>query len=162
MNIISPLKNNYRYKWLFIISLSSYVLRAQVPQQDSCAFFGGKPIYPYYHPTQPLPAKDFYTLKKEFTAAVGSPQSFSGIITITFYINYKGETAYYETKLIDLNYQPLSPSAESTYLSGQLKQVIQRQGLWKPGRNNYNEIVNSRKFYSFKFIKGTLVEILPK
>ncbi len=165
MKITSRKKNNYPVVFLIFISLSfSCSLFSQSPQQDSCRWFGGKPIYPYYHPTQPRPVsgKDFYTLKKEFSNAYVTKTGFSGLITIIFYINYKGETNYYRSQAADLDYKPIENNKEAKIIAEQFIPVIKNIGAWVPGRDAQNEIVNSRKFYAFKFEKGELVEILPK
>jgi hypothetical protein len=165
LKIICHKKNNYTPAYLVLISLFfSCSLFSQTPQQDSCRWFGGKPIYPYYHPTQPKPAsgKDFHTLKKEFANAYVAKTSFSGIITIIFYINYNGETNYYRALAADSDYNAIENNHEVKIIANQFIPVIKKLGQWIPGRDAQNEIVNSRKFYSFKFNKGELVEILPK
>lgn len=165
MKIICLKKNNcIVYCLIFIGLLFSCKLFSQTPQQDSCRWFGGKPIYPYYHPTQPKPAsgKEFYTLKKEFANAYLTKANFSGIVTIIFYINYKGETNYYRSQAADADYNPIENNKEVRIISEQFITVIKNMGAWIPGRDAQNEIVNSRKFYAFKFDNGELVEILPK
>ncbi len=165
MKIICLKKNNYTpFCLIFISLLFSCSLCSQTPQQDSCRWFGGKPIYPYYHPTQPKPlsGKDFYTLKKEFASAHIAKTNFSGILTIIFYINDKGETNYYRSQAADSDYNPVENNHEVKIIGDQFIPVIKKIGQWIPGRDAQNEIVNSRKFYAFKFNKGELVEILPK
>ena len=165
MRVICCKKNNCTPAFLILIGLFvSCQSFSQSPAEDSCRWFGGKPIYPYYHPTQPKPAsgKDFYTLKKEFAKAYLTKAGFSGIITIIFYINYKGETNYYRVQAADPDYKPIENSPGVKVIADQLIPVIKQIGVWIPGRDAQNEIVNSRKFYAFKFDKGELVEILPK
>lgn len=165
MRVICLKKNNHAAAFLIVIGLLfSCRLVSQTSAADSCRWFGGKPIYPYYHPAQPKPAsgKDFYTLKKEFVSAYVTKTGFSGLITIIFYINYKGETNYYRSQAADPDYNPIENNKEVNNIAEQFIPVIKKVGLWIPGRDAQNEIVNSRKFYAFKFEKGELVEILPK
>jgi len=148
---------------IFIGLFFSCRLFSQTQKEDSCRWFGGKPIYPYYHPMQPKPVsgKDFYTLKKEFASAHITKTNFTGIVTIIFYINYNGETNYYRSQAADSDYNPVD-NRDVKIIAEQFIPVIKNIGLWVPGRDAQNEIVNSRKFYAFKFDKGELVEILPK
>lgn len=110
---------------------------------------------------KPVSGKDFYTLKKEFASAHITKTNFTGIVTIIFYINYNGETNYYRSQAADSDYNPVD-NRDVKIIAEQFIPVIKNIGLWVPGRDAQNEIVNSRKFYAFKFDKGELVEILPK
>jgi len=163
LKIIFHLKNSC-FKFLltgvgcFLVA-SSF---AQTEVVDTLAFFDNHPIFPYYHPNQPVNAKDFRILKKEFAAAITAHTDFDGIITIIFIINYKGETGFYKTQLTDLNYQPLEQNSAHQDLCGQLLKAVKVCGPWKPARDEAQHEINSRKFYSFKFVKGRLIEILPK
>ena len=119
-------------------------------------------MFPYYYPAQPGMAKDFYSLKKEFTKAITANTTFDGLITIVFMINYEGKTCCYKTQLTDLEYQPLQQTAAVDELRGQVLKAVQMCGPWKPAKDEQNRAINSRKFYSFKFDHGRLIEILPK
>lgn len=145
--------------WLAIAMLLSASTKAQ---RDSCAFFGNKPIFPYYHPSPPSNGKDFYATKTAFKQAITANTHFSGIITVIFYINYLGETDFYRFQLCDLNYEPLAVNADNNDLCNQLLAAVKRSGPWKPAHDAEQGVVNARKFYSFKFENGTLLEILPK
>ncbi len=134
---------------------------AQYDTNDSCIFFGNRPVFPYYHPSQPTCSKDFYTIKKDFINAFDTISNFDGIITISFFINYKGETNYYNSTFLDLNYQTLNAPELLNLLAKKLIIVIKKLGVWKPVIYN-NTTINSRKFYSFRFTKGKISEILPK
>jgi hypothetical protein len=130
-------------------------------QNDSCSFFGNKPIYPYYYPS-PLNGKDFYTTKKEFGKVITAKTNFDGIITVIFFINYKGETGYYRIQVCNADYTPLEIDSNNSLLCEQALQAVKQSGPWKPASGKEIGPVNSRKFYSFRFKQGTLVEILPK
>ena len=159
MKIICPQKNNRLVvKLSFLIMLVPFVSFAQT---DSCTFFGNKPIYPYYHP-EPKNAKNFYTIKSDFRKVITAKTNFDGIITVTFFINYHGETGYYSTKLCDLNYQEIQENKEIEVLCSQALAAVKQSGPWQAAVDEKNKTLNTRKFYSFRFNKGNLVEILPK
>jgi hypothetical protein len=160
LKIIYPRKNNYANLKLTVILL--FVYGISFSQTDSCAFFGNKPIFPYYYPTSPTNGKDFYTVKKEFRKIITAQTNFNGIITVNFFINYKGETDFYKTQLCDLNYQPLSVTKDIEVLCSQILQAVKQTSPWKPKLDEQQNPINSRKFYSFRFNNGTLLEILPK
>lgn len=79
-----------------------------------------------------------------------------------FFINYKGETDLYKTQLCDLNYQPLNITKETELLCSQILKAVKQTSPWRPALDEKRNPINSRKFYSFKFNNGNLIEILPK
>lgn len=163
MKIIFPLKNNcFKFLLTLVGCISVTSTFAQTEVSDTLSFFSNRPVFPYYYPNQPVNAKDFCVLKKEFAVAITAQTDFEGIITIIFIINYKGETGFYKTQLTDLNYQPLEQTSANDNLCSQLLQAVKACGPWKPARDEARQEINSRKFYSFKFVKGKLIEILPK
>ncbi len=159
MKIIYLQKNNYLGFKLTVVLL--FVYSISFSQTDSCAFFGNKPIFPYYR-FPPSNGKDFYTIKKEFNKAITATTNFNGIITVNFYINYKGETNFYNTQICDANYMSLSITKDIEELCSQILQAVKLTSPWKPAIDDKKETVNTRKFYSFRFNNGTLIEILPK
>ncbi len=160
MKIIYQQKNSYLRFKLTIALL--FVYGISFSQTDSCSFFWDKPIFPYYHSTSSSNGKDFYTVKKEFYKAITAQTNFNGIITVNFFINYKGETNFYNTQLCDLNYKPLSITKEIETLCSQVLQAVKQTSPWKPQLDEQRNPINSRKFYSFRFNNGKLIEILPK
>ncbi len=130
-------------------------------QNDSCAFFGNTPVFPYYHPSL-ASGNDFYTTKKTFRKIITAKTDFDGIITVIFFINSKGEAGYYRVQVCDAAYAPLEAGGNNSLLCEQALQAVKQSGPWKPAFYKETGIVNSRKFYSFRFKQGTLVEILPK
>jgi hypothetical protein len=160
LKIISRPKNSYPAFKLTVVVL--FVYGFSFSQTDSCAFFGDKIIYPYYHPAPPTNGKDFYTIKKQFHDEITAKTNFSGIITVNFYINYKGETNYYRTQICDLNYRPLSITHDIDSLCSQILQAVKQQSPWRPSLDEKKNPINIRKFYSFRFTNGALIEILPK
>ena len=160
MKIICLQKNNYLGFKLTIFLLFAYSV--YFSQTDSCAFFGNKPIFPYYYPSSPTNGKDFYTVKKEFQKTITAKTNFNGIITVNFFINYLGETNFYTTQLCDLNYKALSITNDTELLCSQILQAVKQTSPWRPAFDEERNAINSRKFYSFRFNNGTLIEILPK
>ena len=157
---ITCLKKNSKVHKLTVFFLLLHGLSSA--QHDSCSFFGNKPIFPYYYPSQPSNGKDFYTTKLEFRKAITAESSFSGIITVIFFINYLGETDFYRLGLCDPAYNPLPVSGENSLLCEQVLQAVKQSGPWKPSYHKESGNLNSRKFYSFRFDQGALIEILPK
>lgn len=108
--------------------LAHYISFSQI---DSCAFFGNRSIFPYYH-SEPKNAKDFYTLKKDFLKSITAETTFDGIITVIFFINYKGETNFYTSQICDQNYKTLPLSADIDLLCSQIVQAVKQTSPWKP------------------------------
>lgn len=160
MKIIYLRKNNYLVFKLTILLL--FAFNISFSQKDSCEFFGDKLIYPYYHPAPTSNRKDFYTIKKEFRNTITAKTNFNGIITIIFFINYKGETNYYTTQVCDLNYKSLNINNDIELLCEQILLAVKQMSPWKPALDEKKNPINLRKFYSFRFNNGTLIEILPK
>lgn len=147
-----------------MLKLSLFILLVpfiSFAQLDSCTFFGNRPIYPYYNPEQKN-SKNFHTIKNDFRKVITAKTNFDGIITVIFFINYKGETGYYSTKLCDLNYQNLTETVELNLLCSQVLTAVKQSGPWIAAVDDKKQTLNSRKFYSFRFNKGNLIEILPK
>ena len=160
MKTIYLKKNNYlRFKFTIILL---FIYNISFSQTDSCLFFGNKPIFPYYYPSQPTNGRDFYTTKKEFLKKITAETSFDGIVTVIFFINYKGETNFYTTQICDLNYKPLSITNDIELLCSQILEAVTQTTPWKPALDDKRNPINSRKFYSFRFDNGILLEILPK
>lgn len=160
MKIICLQKNSYLgYKLTIFVS---FVYHIAFSQTDSCDFFGDKPIFPYYRFTPSSNHKDFYTLKKEFRKTISAQTNFNGIITVNFFVNYKGETDFYKTQLCDLNYKPLSISKDIELLCSQILQAVKQVSPSRAVLDEQRNPINSRKFYSFRFNNGKLIEILPK
>jgi hypothetical protein len=132
------------------------------PKRIAVAFLATNLFFPYYHPTSPSNGKDFYTIKKEFHKAITAQTTFNGIITVNFFINFKGETDFYKTQLCDLHYKPLPITKDIELLCSQILQAVKQTSPWKPQLDEQRNPINSRKFYSFRFNNGKLIEILPK
>lgn len=138
------------------------VCKLSTAQEDSCSFFGNKPIYPYYAPTLSASGNDFHTTKNAFRKAITAKTDFDGIITVVFFVNYSGEANFYRMQACDNNYQPVTISSDHDLLAEQVLAAVKQSGPWKPAYDKKTGVVNSRKFYSFRFKQGTLIDILPK
>jgi hypothetical protein len=160
LKIIYLQKNSYLACKLTVVIL--FVYSISFSQTDSCTFFGNKAIFPYYHPISPSNGKDFYTVKKEFHKIITDQTTFNGIITVNFFINYKGDTDFYNIQICDLQYKPLSITKDIELLCSQILQAVKQTSPWKPQLDELGNPINSRKFYSFRFNNGKLIEILPK
>ncbi len=147
---------------LTLILFACAISAAVYGQPDSCSFFGNKPIYPYYIPGGLSNGKDFYTVKKEFQKIIIAQTAFNGIITVNFFINYKGDADFYRTQVCDLNYTPYTINTELEPLCSQVLLAVKQAGPWKPAMDHQKNLINSRKFYSFRFNNGKLIEVLPK
>ena len=83
----------------------------------------------------------------------------SGIVTIQFKVNCKGQAGDFIIKQCDLNYKPIILDEEIT-----THFIEETQNLkdWIPGKDEDGNNVNSYKFFSFRIKEGVLLEILPK
>jgi len=157
------LKNKYLiFTFILYALFAKQITIAQNLKLDSCIFFNNKPIYPYYANNSISNGKDFYTQKKEFKKAINAQTNFNGIITVIFFINDKGETNFYKTQLCDLNYKTIIITKNIEQLCSQILETVRNTSPWIPMLDESNQAVNCRKFYSFKFNNGQLIEILPK
>ncbi|PCI95031.1 MAG: hypothetical protein COB15_12505 [Flavobacteriales bacterium] len=119
--------------------------------------------WPYYHPE--LKHKGgFWVIKEHFKSSYPTTkmQVFkknSGIITVRFKVNCKGETGEFSLIQYDLDYQKTTLNKIITdYFLTKTKELKD----WIPPKNEEGKIVNSHKFFSFRLINGELIEILPK
>ena len=133
MKTILKQKNKYVHRGLCVsLIMICHVLSAQSTLTDSCSFFNHKIIYPYYYPSSPSNGKDFYTIKQEFIKSITAKTNFNGIITVIFFINYKGKTNFYKTQLCDLNYKTISITKDNNVLCNQILDAVKNTGPWKP------------------------------
>jgi len=120
-------------------------------------------LWPYYNPTLKYQG-GFWEIKQQFkttcpTNKFKNLKNNTGIVTIQFKVNCKGEIGNFRLQQCDLNYQPtLLDKKITTYLLSQTKQLKN----WIPAIDEDGNTVNSHKFLSFKLKEGVLLEILPK
>jgi hypothetical protein len=131
--------------------------------QDQFKLCDSVKTMPYYNPDI-TNALNFYDIKKHFRADYPEVKfkklsSNSGLITIQFKINCKGEVGDYRLQQCDLNYRLTEMDAAITdYFMSKTKELKD----WNLGKDEKGLIVNSHKFYSFRIVNGVLTEILPK
>jgi hypothetical protein len=148
---------------LFISFLYLFYIQNAVTAQDQFKLCDGVRTMPYYHPDI-TNALNFYDIKKHFRADYPEAKfkklsSNSGLITIQFKINCKGEVGDYRLQQCDLNYRLTEMDVAITdYFMSKTKELKD----WNLGKDENGLIVNSHKFYSFRIVNGVLTEILPK
>ncbi len=131
--------------------------------QDDFKLCDSVKTMPYYHPDI-TNALNFYDIKKHFREEYPEERFKklavnSGLITIQFKINCKGEVGEYRLQQCDLNYKLIEMDASITdYFMKKTKELKD----WNLGKDEAGLIVNSHKFYSFRIVNGVLLEILPK
>jgi len=119
--------------------------------------------YPYY--TNKVTYKGgFWVIKQHYrtkypTNTFQKLKNNSGIITIQFKVNCKGQAGNFIIKQCDLNYEPKILANEiTTHFLEETKNLKD----WIPGKDENGNNVNSYKFFSFKIKNGILLEISPK
>lgn len=119
--------------------------------------------YPYYYPDLENKS-NFWDIKQHFKSAYPTSQfqilnNNTGIITIQFNVNCKGETGNFVLQQCDFNYQPtiINKDIEDYFLN-----KTKTLSNWIPARDEEGNNVNSHKFFSFRINDGVLLEILPK
>lgn len=148
---------------IFISILMLTWLSDPVKAQNQFKLCDSIKTMPYYHPDISN-RLNFYDIKKHFRADYPetefknlSPNS--GLITIQFKINCKGEVGDYRLQQCDLNYRLTEmDTAITDYFMSKTKALKD----WNLGKDENGLIVNSHKFYSFRIVNGVLTEILPK
>jgi hypothetical protein len=151
-------------KSIFIINLLLCCTLLYAQEKDTTFTLcenGG--VWPYYH--RELKYKgSFWEIKKHYQseypiAKFQNLKNNSGIITIQFKVNCKGETGEFALQQYGLNYQPTTLDEKITnYFMEQTKQLKD----WIPLKDQEGKTINSHKFFSFRIKAGDLIEILPK
>jgi hypothetical protein len=124
---------------------------------------GDSLCWPYYNPDITIRG-DFWEVKKHYNSAYPKDQfkalkNNTGIITVTFKVNCKGETGDFSIQQCDFSYQPTIMAKQiSDYFLEKSKTLTG----WVPGKNEEGIIVNHHKFFSFRIKEGELIQILPK
>ena len=122
-----------------------------------------KNTYPYYHPKLRYEG-GFLEIKNHFKSKYNENKynnidNNSGIVTIQFVVNCKGEIGKYETQSCDLNYSETEVNEELVLDLLNLTKELKR---WIVAIDENNTRINSHSFLSFRIEKGKLTEILPK
>jgi hypothetical protein len=115
-----------------------------------------------YHHRELKYKGSFWEIKKQYEYPIAKFQNLknnSGIITIPFKGNCKGETGDFSLQQCDLACQLTRlDTAITTYFLNKTKML---KG-WSPAKNKEGKLINSHKFYSLRIRQGILLEILPK
>jgi hypothetical protein len=119
--------------------------------------------YPYYN-SKVTYQGSFWEIKQQYTTdyplnKFQKLKNNSGILTIQFKINCKGEIGDFSLQQCDLNYQPIVLDEKITTYFLENTQKLKK---WIPGQDEDGNEVNSHKFFSFRIKEGALLEILPK
>ena len=119
--------------------------------------------YPYYYPELEYKG-GFWEIKQHFVMDYPMEQfqalnNNTGILTVKFNVNCKGETGDFSLQFCDFNYHAIKINQEIIdYLLNKTKTLDN----WIPGQDEEGNVVNSHKFFSFRIKEGVLLEILPK
>jgi hypothetical protein len=120
-------------------------------------------VYPYYYPELKYKG-DFWEIKQHYQSTYPTTKfqvlkNNSGIVTVQFKVNCKGQTGDFKILQCDSDYHPITLNKEITdYLMTKTKELKD----WIPPKDEEGNIVNSHKFFSFRIKEGILLEILPK
>lgn len=119
--------------------------------------------YPYYS-SKVTYKGSFWDIKQQYLSnyplkKFKKLKNNSGILTIQFKINCKGEIGDFSVQQCDLNYEPIVLNEKIvTYFLEETKKLKE----WIPGKDEDGNEVNSHKFFSFRIKDGVILEILPK
>jgi hypothetical protein len=123
----------------------------------------GVQTWPYYFPDLKIKG-DFWEVKKHYNmeyplSLFQNLKNNTGIITVQFKVNCKGEMGDFSTQQCDFTYKPnVVDKRIIDYFLARTKTLTG----WVPGKNEEGEIVNHHKFFSFRIKEGVLIQILPK
>lgn len=145
----------------FIIILLSNRLLSQ--ENKDFILCDDKNTYPYYHPKLRYEG-GFWEIKNHFKSKFNenkyhNVENNSGIVTIQFVVNCKGEIGKYETQSCDLNYYETEVNEDLVF---DLLNLIKELNQWIVGKDENGTEVNSHAFLSFRIENGKITEILPK
>lgn len=124
---------------------------------------GDSICWPYYYPDLTIKG-DFWDVKKHYNESYPesefkSLENNTGIITVTFKVNCKGESGDFSEQHCDFIYQPnVMDEKIIHYFLAKSKRLTG----WISGRDDKENPVNHHKFFSFRIKEGVLIQILPK
>ena len=100
-------------------------------------------------------------LEKHFKSAFKSlefNEKKSGYITLKFTVSCDGEIGRFDLKQTDLNFDP---SSFDENLVQKIFDLCAKLDQWIPGKDRDGNLVDSRKFLTFKIMDGKFTELLP-
>lgn len=121
------------------------------------------PDYPYYHPKLRYEG-DFWAIKKHCYEGF-SDETFAslpdntGIVTIHFWVNCRGQSGDFQTECCRFDYKP---AVVHERIVKRLTELVAQLHGWIPARFENGQEVNSHKFLSFHIRNGKLTDILPQ
>lgn len=123
---------------------------------------GNGEMHPYYYPELKYEG-DLLAITTHFkndfnTKKWSHLKSDTGIITIQFHVNCKGETGDFITKIVDFDFNKTEIDVE---IVNEILVFTKNLSEWKPAIDEDGEIVNSHKFLTFKIVNAKITEIYP-
>lgn len=145
---------------LFFLFFGINHFYAQIQKSDSCI---GKTISYVDQDYRLTYRGSMYEIRKQVLSNYNDSLYFqtpnsSGIITIQFYINCKGEMVDLSSQACDLNYQTIEFNPEI------LKEILlltSKLKDWNPNFLKNQSIAKQYAFLSFKLKEGIIIEIMP-
>jgi len=118
--------------------------------------------WPYYNPRLKYEG-GFWEIKNHFNTKFPNPAfeklpKNTGIVSVHFWVNCKGEAGDYTVQCCDFDYKPAEVHPE---IVKRLVQLTSELKNWIPGAIE-GKTVNNHKFFTFRIDHGKLVDILPK
>ncbi len=132
-------------------------------KDSSFELCGDSLCWPYYHPDLTIRG-DFWKVKEHYKkdypiVLFKNLKNNTGIITVSFKVNCKGETGDFSAQQCDFNYKPNLVNEQIVdYFLSKSKTL----SGWIPGKDEGGNVVNHHKFFSFRVKEGELIQILPK
>jgi hypothetical protein len=119
-------------------------------------------MQPYYYPELKYD-DDLLVITSHFINDYNSKKNInltsnSGIITIQFQVNCKGETGNYTVKMVDFNFKETNINEK---IANEILTFTKGLNKWIPTIDEGGEIVNSHKFLTFKIKNSKIIEIYP-
>ncbi|MFT6947464.1 MAG: hypothetical protein ACJARP_001889 [Vicingaceae bacterium] len=148
-----------KFLFILIFLISNFLVLAQ--NEEKFTLCPGK-SYPYYHPALTY-LGGFWKIKKHYSNYPKEEWKFiaknTGIIIIKFKVNCTGETGDFIANCTDMTYK--KSTLDKKIIDYFIKKTKELSD-WIPAKNSSGHEINSHKFFSFRLLKGELVEILPK
>lgn len=142
--------------------ISTWHVYAQTASAPAFSLCADAENWPYYHPALKYRG-GFWEIKNHFNtkfpnAAFEKMPKNTGIVSVHFWVNCKGEPGDYTVQCCDFNYKPAEVHPE---IVKRLVQLTTELKDWIPGAME-GKVVNSHKFFTFRIDHGKLIDILPK
>jgi len=144
---------------LILLFLPLLTFAQNVPNFKLCA--KGE-MQPYYYPELKYEG-DLLAITSHFIKDYNSKKNInstsnSGILTIQFQVNCKGETGNYIVKMVDFDFKETNINKE---IVNEILTFTKGLNNWIPAIAEDGEIVNSHKFLTFKIKNSKIIEIYP-